>query len=185
MSMSKTALTGESMGNVGGEIVATSGPPPQIQVRSSLFSMEFWLSFLVTVGLGYAVMKGWLAPALADATKSDVLNIISSIINGQNVALLTILGVVMRFITSRGKTKSNAIWATASMNNPLVKNDNLIQNAGQLASAPLSQPIVITDHSATIAQLKADLGIVAQAASTALTSSMTATGGTSRVGGQP
>lgn len=37
-------------------------------------------------------------------------------------------GVLWNYITSRGKTKSNSIWATAAIQNPMVENSGLAQN---------------------------------------------------------
>lgn len=143
----ETALSGEqesladsALSNEGA--TAIPGPPTQLLVKSSIYSMEFWLTTIVSLGLGFAVVKGWLAPQAIDSTQSALVGVVHSLVNGQNVALVTILSIVYNFITSRGKTKSNALWATASMNNPLVKNDNLIGGSHAAAMPLMAQGLL-------------------------------------------
>jgi hypothetical protein len=69
----------------------------------------------------------WVTPSQAE----NATALISTLLN--NVGpLIPLFGLVYTYINSRGKMKSNSIWATASMNNPLVQNKNLVGGVGDL-----------------------------------------------------
>ncbi|HET6262918.1 MAG TPA: hypothetical protein VFG99_11870, partial [Chloroflexia bacterium] len=74
----------------------------------------------ITAGLSVAAALNWTKPDEAQEWGQRISILVTNLL-----PLLALLPVVWHYITSRGKIKSNAIWATASAHNPLVRNDNL------------------------------------------------------------
>jgi hypothetical protein len=107
-----------------GEVGLNAGPPPTFTVKPGIQTSEG--VFTAVIGLiltGFAYF-GWISPAQAQSTGDRVVALINDL-----GPLLAYVPILLHYFTSRGKLKSNSVWASASMNNPLVANDNVIGGA--------------------------------------------------------
>jgi hypothetical protein len=98
---------------------------PSVGMKPGYKTSEGQLAGLVSIALSVFTFFHWVSPSQADNVQSLIAVLINNI-----GPLVPVLGIVMAYIKSRGMMKSNSIWATASMNNPLVQNKNLVGGSG-------------------------------------------------------
>ncbi len=84
-------------------IAQTTAP----DVKPGYKTTEFWIVTIVGVLVSLAVTFGWLDRATGDK--------INAFVSTDLLMIIGYLVIVWNYITSRGKTKSNSIWANASV----------------------------------------------------------------------
>lgn len=84
-------------------ITQTSVPTPKPGYKTT----EFWIVTLMGILVTLGVTFGWFSRATGDK--------INAFVSGDLLTIIGYLAVVWQYITSRGKTKSNSIWANASV----------------------------------------------------------------------
>lgn len=83
-------------------------PLPDLAVKPGYQSTEFWLVTGWTVFAAVAVSQGWFTQAQADGA--------GAFLSANNALILSVLGALWHYLTSRGKLKSNTVKAAAHMN---------------------------------------------------------------------